>query len=191
MKQRSIQIDFILLCLVVIFNIYFTQKNEKFAKNNVTTDKPLYDIGHKLLIDTSKFRIINDIIPFILGLFAFFSPFRTNLVNSIILGIFIRMFTIYSTILPVSTTNKCNFDGSFIGGCYDKIFSGHMTINILSSIVLFKQNNNLLYPLIFLNVIAGLLIISSRDHYTIDVILGIILSLFIGSRCINNNQCYI
>ena len=190
MKKRSKTINIIILLVLLIVNSYLTKKGEFFAKKNVTTQKPLFDIGHFYLPDTSKYRVINDVIPLILGGIATCSQHSTLFVNSVLLAVTFRQIAIYSTILPKSTTKKYDYN-SLIGGCHDKIFSGHMTINILSSIVIAKNRPELTKILIFLNVIAGVLIISSRDHYTIDVIIAILLSMLIGSKCINNNECYL
>lgn len=173
------------------FNTFITVQAEKHAKTKVTSQKPLYDIGHQLLPDTSKYRIINDIIPFVLMIFAMLSKNNTQFVKAGSIAMIIRLVTAYSTILPKSTKDICTFSGSTIGGCHDKMFSGHMTVNVLASIAIAKSHPEYIPALFATNTIAGLSIVSSRDHYTIDILVALFLAGFIGTRYINDNKCYL
>lgn len=174
---------FVLMC-VLILNSVATVNAEKYFKDKVTSDIPLYDIGHEFLPDTSKYRIINDLIPSILVLFALYSKKRNQLVNALCIAISMRIMSSYVTILPKSTKSECKFKGGIIGGCHDKMFSGHMTVNILSSIAIAKQFPEYIPILIFINIFAGISTISSRDHYTVDVMIALFLSGLIGSKFI-------
>ena len=182
-----------LIILVIIFslNSFITVQAEKHVKSKVTSQKPLYDIGHQLLPDTSKYRIINDIIPVILIIFAMLSKHNTQFVNALSIAIVIRIITAYSTVLPKSSKDTCKFSGKWIGGCHDKMFSGHMTVNVLASIAIAKSHPEYIPVLFATNTLAGLSIISSRDHYTIDILVALFLAGFIGTRYINDNKCYL
>jgi len=183
--------NIIILILIFSLNSFITIQVEKHVKTKVTSQKPLYDIGHQLLPDTSKYRHINDIIPGLLVVFAMFSKHNTQFVNALSIAIVIRIFTAYSTILPKSSKDKCNFSGKWIGGCHDKVFSGHMTVNVLSSIAIAKSHPEYIPVLFATNTLAGLSIVSSRDHYTIDILIALLLAGFIGTRCILENKCYL
>ena len=182
-----------IIILVIIFslNAFITVQAEKHVKTKVTSQKPLYDIGHQLLPDTSKYRIVNDVVPAVLIIFAMLSKHNTQFVNALSIAIVIRIITAYSTVLPKSTKDTCKFSGSIIGGCHDKMFSGHMTVNILASITIAKSHPEYIPVLFATNILAGLSIISSRDHYTIDILVALFLAGFIGTRYINDNKCYL
>ena len=62
---------------------------------------------------------------------------------------------------------------TIIKGCYDKIYSGHMGVIVLSSLFLEEKKPNLKIPFIILNIIYFIVVIGSRYHYTIDCVVAI------------------
>ena len=87
----------------------------------------------------------------------------------------VRCITIYSTILP--KLDHCDvkniFYLCFFGGCYDKIFSGHFAVTYLLTLLLHENNYINTYVLWAINIINGLFIIVSRNHYTIDIVVSL------------------
>jgi hypothetical protein len=169
-----------ILILLAIVNTAFTYKADKFAKNVSVNTKPLFDFGHYLLPNTSQFRILNDIVPAVLLIVAYTSRSSelSKLTKALVFAVLMRIVTVYSTILP-SSTRSCKFAG-IIGGCHDKIFSGHTTVAILCSFFLSKTYPKYTNHLILLNFLLLMSIISSRDHYTIDVLIALIISVLIS-----------
>ena len=166
----------IVLALLFIINSIFTVKIEKYIKSNYKQRKPLLDIGHKLLPNTYKYRIINDIIPLILVVLTMINiENRKAYVKAIVTCVVLRMICIYCTVLP-PTHKKCDYDGTYVGGCYDKLFSGHMTLCVISSLFLSSVFPQFSHVLLLLNMCEAFNLIASRDHYTVDVVLGIIIS---------------
>lgn len=97
-----------------------------------------------------------------------------------ILTIFIiRSITILVTVLPKN--KKCNvkYASMFRGGCYDKIFSGHFATGLLATIMLYSNNYINLIFLLLINFMNALFIILSRNHYTIDIIVALFITLFV------------
>jgi len=84
-----------------------------------------------------------------------------------------------------SSHSSCKFSG-VIGGCHDKMFSGHTTVAILSSLFLVKYYPEYILHIALLNVVLLLSIISSRDHYTIDVLIALIISGLIAMVVFKN-----
>ena len=80
------------------------------------------------------------------------------------------------TILPKS---KNCYDGDFNvlhlinGHCYDKIFSGHFAGSVIISLLLYNKGI-VTDPMILIiyNLISAFLILATRSHYTVDIILA-------------------
>lgn len=148
-----------------------------------THTKPLYDIIINNTPDLSKYHYLINyimillIIPFLINpqLQYFISIFKYI---SIIL--FFRAITTCVTILPHCIMNKCNIEKNnffqyIFGHCNDKIFSGHTSISLILVYLIYKYqlvNNNLLPFFIFIQVLITFLLVITRGHYTIDILLG-------------------
>jgi len=86
---------------------------------------------------------------------------------------FIRSILTLITVLPKSSNCDYNLDMAFInGGCYDKIFSGHTALIFILTLVLQKYKIIDFATLIILNIINVSIILLTRTHYTIDVIVS-------------------
>ena len=107
--------------------------------------------------------------------------------------IFFRNITTFSTILP-------SIDGRFLeertntkyvlnyitGHNYDKIFSGHAAFIILCILITINNNtlNSYNFILIILGIVYSFLIIFTKQHYTVDVVLSymIVVPLYFSLR---------
>ncbi len=136
------------------------------------------------------------LISFVIPLF-----FKDKLSNFITLfkfvGImaFLRFLTCVSTLLPPikgryikERSDERNFMNYVIGHNYDKIFSGHTGVMLIC--VLITITNDLVnkigkITISILGVIYSLLILLTRQHYTVDVLLSymIIIPLYL---CLND-----
>jgi hypothetical protein len=68
------------------------------------------------------------------------------------------------------------------GHCIDKIFSGHTSASLLLVFLYNKYNiitSNLIYVLLFIQILLALSLILTKEHYTIDVILGYLITTMI------------
>lgn len=160
----------------LVYTVYINGKNfyEERTKNRNLKYK-IYDIGHKYLPNLS--RIEN--IELITNIFLF-SPFilEPSMIKdylSFMTPIFtFRLLTTNATILPKSTNCDDNYFGlvNFLNGhCYDKLFSGHMASASIISLLLNQKNYNKKL-LLFYNLLISFLLISSRQHYTADILFG-------------------
>ena len=97
----------------------------------------------------------------------------------------IRAITIQLTILPKYELCKVNTNATFKGGCYDKIFSGHIALCFMSSIILYVNNYINMFILAFINILNMYFIIVSRSHYTIDVIMSFLITFMVYQNKLN------
>jgi hypothetical protein len=156
--------------------------------------KPLYDVVQQNTINLKRIRIIPEILHFIpilmLALYTFYSLYNSNIdlfYNSFETfftkhGIlfYLRPLLFSSTLLPDSS-QMCLTSQS-IGSCFDLIFSGHSSIMFLATYILrdiFNITASLFYTLQFNNLLTSFLIIACRNHYTVDVLLAIIITHFV------------
>jgi hypothetical protein len=157
--------------------------------------KRLYDIFHNIIPYYKYSGIISEIcgllIIFSILIFFILNPHIELLYSFLIL--FSILFIIKCiiglvTLLPDSSGN-CTYSDLF-GSCNDLLFSGH-TAKILI-LLLLCDNYNLIpnyisniYYILFAFML--IFILSARKHYTIDIIIGIIISLFIYMIYYNKN----
>jgi hypothetical protein len=178
--MNDVLFTFILITIQIIF-VYLCYYNGKTffserEKQGKTTQK-IFDISHKFLPNYSDNEWLNILMNIVI-----FSPLVIyphiigQFLSYIIPVLLFRYITTNTTILP--KTKNCNDDSfslyNFINGhCYDKIFSGHFACGIIISLLLY--HNNIIQDLNILgiyNIIIAYLLLVTRSHYTVDLILG-------------------
>jgi hypothetical protein len=171
-------IYYLIIILIIIFlSNYATLKLGEYHYKKTNTFE-LFDIFHKTLPDLHKYHDIVDLIG-LAGIISLFFVSNDNLttefISKFIIIMFIRAFTIVSTILPKHEICEVNFSlrEFFLGGCYDKIFSGHTSFTLLLTLLYFREHIIGIIPLLGINIINCLLILATRSHYTVDVLLAI------------------
>lgn len=104
----------------------------------------------------------------------------------------IRDITINLTILPKQSNCVMKKKDEFtlydhiIGICYDKIFSGHFSLTYMLTLLYYSYGIITNIPLLVgWNIINGLAIISTRSHYTIDVVMAFFVCSFIYTNNLN------
>jgi hypothetical protein len=153
-------------------------------------DNPeVYDTLHKLLPNLSH----NEWIVNYLAVSAFI-PLIINNCNNLLIDLIgfmvviylIRDITINLTILPKQANCKMKKKEEFtyydhvVGICYDKIFSGHFSLTFILTLLYHSYGVITNIPLLVgWNVLNGLAIISTRSHYTIDVVMAFFVCAFI------------
>jgi sphingomyelin synthase-related protein 1 len=179
------------LATLFYFNSYFldVKSEKKFASKKTN----IYDILHECLPHMPQFEFYSDIlVGFTFCLMMIYSLIYSSDYSILykfsglwITIMIIRMFTINLTVLPKNKYCKINETNLLRGGCYDKIFSGHYASSFLMTILLKEYSviNNLVFFLI--NFFNGIVIILSRNHYTVDIVVSIIVVLFIYTNYLN------
>jgi len=107
---------------------------------------------------------------------------------------FLKGICSFVTVLPPlkSYQDKIRIGG--LNGCgTEYIFSGHASYCALTFIFLVEKFSGVFFPLLAYNIITQVIIVISRNHYTIDVILAwIIVVLFYNNLglCLQLEWCY-
>lgn len=143
-----------------------------------TGDKEVYDVGHAVLPKLPDF--VNDLqagIIFIILLYqlpGWSKSKYTSYLTFMCVMFFFRLLTIHVTVLPrPAGTDECKL--GLFEKCNDYIFSGHTTFNILTSYFIGAP----MWPAV--PIITSVGTISSRAHYSVDVLLAWL--LFFALKC--------
>jgi hypothetical protein len=169
---------------------HLENKSEVFYDNVKLKQKTkVYDIIHHNLPSMRNLSIIVEAIPFILLAFILFIDLKLfyNVVGFLITIFIFRLFIINFTILPKD--KKCDIKNTSVynGGCYDKVYSGHFSVVFISLLVLHKNKYINFFTLVSLSMIVSFLLILTRAHYTIDIVVAFLIVIIV---CQNNiNAC--
>ena len=163
-------------------------KSEVFYDNIKLKQKSkIYDIIHHNLPSLRSLTIVSDILPYILLTIILFIDLKIfyNILGFLITIFVARMIIIHLTILPKD--KKCDIKNSSVynGGCYDKVYSGHFSTIFICLLTLYMNKYINLFTLLSLSIIFALIIISSRSHYTIDVVVACLIVIIVYQNNIN------
>lgn len=186
-------IPVVFFCTNTFFLYTAHYQGSNFYNNRIKKQKTrpmIYDISCKYLPNLSSSKVLEysaHFIAFILP-FAFGAAVRNEYFSYIPILFLIRSLFISITILPKEKhcdDSKFSLSNLFFGHCYDKIFSGHfVTMNLISLILLSKNQINII-TFFFMNIIYAFVILLLRFHYTIDLIVGFLITLLIYQNKLN------
>lgn len=183
MKEAIPIIVFLIIIIVIISSNYISHKiGSNFYKNS--RSNKIHDLLHDYLPDLYNYHYIIDLIGLaviIPSFFYFNSSLTVEFLTKFLIIMFIRSFTTISTVLPKYENCDETFTirSFFLGGCYDKIFSGHTSFILLLTLFYWREqliNGKTLLGINFLNILA---ILSTRSHYTVDVVLAVFVTITI------------
>lgn len=190
----------LLIIFALIIHIYVNYvTNKRIIHNKNLYRKPLYDIIHNNLSDISHFKYYTDVLAFVFFVPLIMSKNMDALkcfckIAAII--IIIRSFALISTDIPRSDI-KCNqyelnSYNLLFGHCYDKMFSGHVSLTLLAIFVANSHNiinykQTIVY--IFAQILYGLFIIMTKNHYTVDVIISYFITMPLF-YCLYNSEFF-
>ena len=188
--QQYIYIGVILIGYLIIhiyFNTHAQVTGDLFYGNK--NNPEVYDLLHKLLPDLShnewivNYLAIASLIPLVLN---FSKELVVSFIGFMIVIYLIRDITINLTILPKQSNCVMKKKEEFtlydhiIGICYDKIFSGHFSLTYVLTLLYYSFGIITNIPLLVgWNILNSLAIISTRSHYTIDVVMAFFVCSFI------------
>lgn len=153
---------------------------------------PVWDAGHAYFRDVSHLAAFKDAFQLV-----FVVPFLTRVPSTLLLAEFaarfgvillLRSLLLCTTVLPRHDHCKLPRDLGMIqsvtGGCHDKMFSGHFSFGLLLTLLAFGHGYvrlNVCNAVLFaaLNVANALLIVSTRSHYTADVVVAALVTLLV------------
>ncbi len=135
------------------------------------------DVGFDILPDLSTYESLHDItliVPFVLLVLNWKSIDSNKYISFLTIMYFMRALSNMVTQFPRAKSTPCKTSNP-LSNCNDYMFSGHTTFNIVTSYFL---NKGLfpVYPLI-----SSLVTISTRAHYSIDVLMAWI--IFYALKC--------
>lgn len=181
-----------LILVMVIFvayhmytSMYIDKTADAYYSQRILANKTnpkVYDIMHKHLPDLHDKPEWNDIYTF-----AVLLPLLTDTVLlKTYIYIWIPIFMIRSvftqvTILPKDKRckTKNTVTDFLIGGCYDKVFSGHFSSVFLAMLLYVKFGWISATTAAIGSTLSALLILLVRSHYTIDILVAIVVTLLV------------
>jgi hypothetical protein len=193
MNFYSCLILLLLYFAVILLNkynlIHLETKSEKFYQKK-ENHKKVQDIFHNVLPHFQHFEYASDILLVLVFVYLAIMNFGLiyQLAGLIFTLVLLRQLIIQITVLPKNETCNIKDTSMFRGGCYDKIFSAHFGIVMLTTLVLFDNGLINKFVMIFINLLNALFILLSRNHYTIDIIVSIFVVIIIYQN--NLNICY-
>ena len=175
---------FVILAVIFASNYAVLKLASNYYKN--VDHIELFDISHYILPDLHSYQHIVDIIVLgaIISLFFLSTKhLSTEFLAKFTLIMFIRAFTTIATILPKHKICNENIGlrSLLLGGCYDKIFSGHTSFILLLSLIYYREHIINLPVLLGVNAANILAILATRSHYTVDVLVAIFVTTTIYS----------
>jgi len=192
-KEENIFIFGYIFFIIVFFIIYPFIKIKLIilSKKKNLNKNILYDLLQSFELDEKTKKIlkkINEIIPILfIIIFIILSIYRKN-INSIsyfliaISIIFIiKCILNYSTILP-DISEECRIH-LLNGGCNDLLCSGHFSIVLLIYLLIVKFKmikNTYSNYLLIITILYSIIPVLSKNHYTIDILVSLILVLLIN-----------
>jgi len=186
MKGNAIKTTFYVLFILVLItcSTYVTNVWGKYYYEQEFRVNQVFDVVHQYTPDLHKYEWVINIIPILglLFLILYSSDALEEFALKLLLIYLIRALTTLTTILPKH--EKCDekefsWMNAIMGGCYDKIFSGHASFTFLASLLLYRENVITLPVFMISNIVESFLIILTRAHYTIDVLLGILITYLV------------
>jgi hypothetical protein len=186
MALRFENILWVVFIIAIIFlsNIYTHKLGKWFYEHNDSQGK-VFDILHEITPDLHDHKPYNDIILVATIVSFLFVPNSLEIIKEFtgkfLLIMFVRALTIISTILPKH--EKCPSELKWYhylkGQCYDKVFSGHTAFVLLATLIYLREGI-LSFPVFMaINVANWASIILTRSHYTVDIILAIVITLLV------------
>lgn len=194
-RYKNIQMTLLALgfwVAMILVHTYLTRLtwHRGVVKFSMVGTPPLHDLLHEVLPNTQPLRVIPEVghvlpVLYLSGLMLYhfdqrsLDCFRTFLVSHGVL-IFLRAISFAGTLLP-DASQQCHVS-LFVGSCHDLIFSGHVTIMLIC--VLLAQHYYEIPPVlrVFVGLDAAIVcffVISSRNHYTVDVVLAVVVTLLV------------
>ena len=176
----SLTMKIIIITIIILHcvSIYIAHNNgKKFYNDRKKKEKvetKIYDIAHKYLpkCDTDKIEKIETMMNIFMYLPLLWKPsIIYDYVSHIIPLYLFRSVTTMTTILPKHKNCDDNEFKFLNGHCYDKMFSGHYASVMIISLLMNRENIDTKIILMY-NLISIFLILVTRGHYTIDVIMG-------------------
>ena len=181
--ENVLWIGFILV-IIFLSNIY-THELGKWFYEHKKSDGKVFDILHEITPDLHDYKDYNDIILILTTVSLLFVPNSLSIIKEFtgkfLLIMFVRALTIVSTILPKHQKCESNLRWYHYikGQCYDKVFSGHTAFVLLATLIYLREGIISFPVFCAINFANWTSILLTRSHYTIDIVLAIVITLLV------------
>jgi hypothetical protein len=187
-KLYLILIIGIYICIHAYFNAAVQKTGDDFYMDRIDKQKTtpkVYDVMHKVLPKNTgihwltNYMLVLSLLPLI---FNFNSDLGYNFLGLLITVNIIRDISINLTILPkdIDCVPDKTIISHILGSCYDKIFSGHFSFVYILTLLYYSYGYFTSIPLLVSwNIINALIILVSRSHYTIDIVMAFFVCSFV------------
>jgi hypothetical protein len=173
------------LASLIVTSNYWTHELGMAFYDKTENNGKVFDLLHSFTPDLSDYKPYNDIIVSAIGLSFLFIPKGVELFKEFaakfILIMVIRALTTVSTILPKH--EKCDatpkFSRYWRGQCFDKVFSGHTSFVLLATLIYLREGILGWPGFLGINLANITGIILTRSHYTLDIVLAILITLLV------------
>lgn len=187
MISNTIQKGLLILALLgfIVFSNYLTDQIGEAHYATGKAGSKLFDLIHELTPDFQDYEVLTNLIPGILLISFLWIPGRVPLLEEFIakflLIMLIRAMTLFTTVLPKheKCTKKFSWSNCLTGQCYDKIFSGHTAFVFLITLLFLREKIISFWLFLILNLVEIGIILLTRSHYTIDVILALVITYLV------------
>jgi hypothetical protein len=143
----------------------------------------VFDLFHSVTPDLQELKKYNDVIALtLIGSLIFFPALITEALDKILLVMLLRSITILSTILPKykeREDHEFKWVSFLTGHEYDKIFSGHTAVVLLITLIMYREVIISLPLLVFINGLNITLILVTRSHYSVDIVVACMITYFV------------
>ena len=170
-----------MLHISVVYSVHVIGSNFYHRNKNVSS---IFDMGEYLLPDLHQnvlLQRIADFIAYIMPL-LFGMEIAIEQAEYMIIVYIIRYVFNVSTILPKQTScddSRFGLSEVIFGHCYDKIYSGHFAALTIFTLIMYSRGYINAFVMVSSWVIYGCLIVSVRYHYTVDILVALIVSLLV------------
>jgi hypothetical protein len=173
------------LSSIIVTSNYWTHELGMAFYDKTENNGKVFDLLHAVTPDFSNFKPYNDIIVSVVAFSFLFVPKGVTLfkefATKFILIMVIRALTTISTILPKH--EKCDSTPQWSryirGQCYDKVFSGHTSFVLLATLIYLREGVLGFPAFLGINLANITSIILTRSHYTVDIVLAVLITLLV------------
>ena len=181
-STRTALVVFVVGAVVNTLGLFYTQHHglKHFVDKGCTNPR---DVGFLSFAHDPRMKAILDgplvLLPLVSALM---SPHRAAILRdfAVLFGLvlIIRGVSISLTQLPHTRepdTSRSLLESCVFGGDYDKVFSGHTSFIVISTMLLVQYG---VWPpaMYALPIAVGFFLVQTRSHYTVDVFLGAVIS---------------
>lgn len=177
----------VLLFLLCLYSITIVSALivEYIGKNHYSNNSnEIWDISWKYFPDYHNSQILIHVIPILLLTSLFFIRKSDSILYEFLLKFIIilllRMLTTLSTIFPKD--ERCDDEIYWLtplNGCYDKVFSGHTAFVALFTLIFWREKIIDSSTFWLLNLVQMVTILLTRAHFTVDVVLGFVITYLV------------